>query len=224
MHLLCLHGLGTNSKVLEVQTAAIRAELGGGHTYDFVNGTVPWPKAPELGDMFLDEDQYFAYYDPENPLSMYKAILDLKRYIEVEGPFDGVLGFSHGAALASSYLLGQVVLADSEKLKSESPWKYAIFLSGGVPCDLTFLRKGELVPVTKTSKLQIGIPTAHIFAKNDVWYEIGSSVIESLSISQVRHISIHNEGHVIPSRRSPEALCSAANAIRRTIWEVVGSS
>ncbi|EPS42290.1 hypothetical protein H072_3761 [Dactylellina haptotyla CBS 200.50] len=224
MHFLCLHGLGTNSKVLETQTAAIRAELGDGHTYDFVDGAVPWPKAPELGDMFSDNDQYFGYYDPHNAQSMYKALLDLENYIETEGPFDGLLTFSHGGALSSSLLLGKAAesIEDGIDSKWKNPFKCAIFLCSGVPWSLEHLRKNELVRLDRNFGSQISIPTAHVWALNDVWGDM-SAVVEALCLPQVRHSSIHSEGHTVPTKRTPEIFRSAVNAIRRTIWEVEAS-
>lgn len=46
MRFLCCHGRGTNSLILETQLAALRHELGDGHIYDFVEGTVPASLAP----------------------------------------------------------------------------------------------------------------------------------------------------------------------------------
>jgi hypothetical protein len=57
--------------------------------------------------MFSDEDEYFAYYDPQSPDSMRKAIDNLERYMTVEGPFEGIISFSQGSALAASFLLAQ---------------------------------------------------------------------------------------------------------------------
>lgn len=45
--------------------------------------------------------QYFSYYDIEDPTSMITALKQLDNYIVIEGPFDSVLGYSHGAGLAA---------------------------------------------------------------------------------------------------------------------------
>ncbi|EPS44441.1 hypothetical protein H072_1580 [Dactylellina haptotyla CBS 200.50] len=217
MRFLCLHGLGTNGKVLETQTAAIRAGLGDGHTYEFVDGTVPWPKAPELGDLFSDDEQYLAYYDPYNAESMLKALHQLERYIEEEGPFDAIMGFSHGCALSSTLLLGRAC----EKSRWQIPFKCAIFLAAGGPVSWKALHDGEVIWLDKSyNKSQITIPTAHVWALNDKWGLSMSAVLEQLSIPQMRHSHIHREGHTVPGRRSPETLRAAIKVIRRTIQEV----
>jgi len=51
--------------------------------------------------------------------------------IEDEGPFDGIIGFSQGAALASSY-----ILQDSKLPHPKRPFKCAIFFCASMPFDL----------------------------------------------------------------------------------------
>jgi len=40
---LCLHGQGSNSRVFEATTAALRKELGDKFEWHFVEGTIPVP-------------------------------------------------------------------------------------------------------------------------------------------------------------------------------------
>lgn len=48
MHFLCLHGMGTNSRIFEAQTAAIRYTLGSQHTFKFLDGAVPAQMAASM--------------------------------------------------------------------------------------------------------------------------------------------------------------------------------
>ena len=48
MRFLCLHGMGTNSRIFEAQTAAIRYLLGSEHTFEFIDGAVPTAMAPSM--------------------------------------------------------------------------------------------------------------------------------------------------------------------------------
>ncbi|KAK6334104.1 hypothetical protein TWF696_002606 [Orbilia brochopaga] len=224
MRFLCLHGLGTNSKVFETQTAAIRAELGDGHTYDFVEGTKKWEKAPELGSLFSNDDDYFAYFDPRNPSEIYKAIMDLEKFIEAEGPFDGVIAFSQGASLVSSLLIKQGYLNGSATEKAANYFKCAIFIAAGSPISLDALQRNEVELLTEGSELRIYIPTAHIWATNDPVGPAMSAVLQALCAPQVRHAYVHNEGHIVPGTRSPDSLRAAVNVIRRVIWDVNSAS
>ncbi|KAK6527428.1 hypothetical protein TWF694_004417 [Orbilia ellipsospora] len=219
MHFLCLHGIGTNSKVFETQTAALRTELGGGHTYDFVEGTIPWKKAPELGSFFSDDDEYFAYYDPDNPSEMYQAMKDLTMYIEEEGPFDGILAFSHGACLASSLLIAPAFSNGGPRNRISNQLKFAVFIAGGIPACSEALRENKLEFLTTNSSSRISIPTAHIWASNDPVGPTMSAVLEALCVSNLRQVHVHNGGHTVPGRRSLESLRCTVEAVRRTIEE-----
>ncbi|KAK6353818.1 hypothetical protein TWF730_008242 [Orbilia blumenaviensis] len=220
MHFLCLHGMGTNNKVFETQTAAIRAELGDDHTYDFVEGTIPWPKALDLGSLFSDDDDYFSYFDPSDPLSMHQAILDLRRYIQVDGPFDGVLAFSQGATLASSLLLmDQAGSDDAKNGNYSSGFKCAIFLAAGLAWNLHDLQKNLWTQVDEASELRIHIPTAHVWASNDPLGPAIGTAVAAISVPGTRYSYIHDEGHTVPGRRSPEKLHATLKVIRRAIWE-----
>ncbi|KAK6525867.1 hypothetical protein TWF281_010911 [Arthrobotrys megalospora] len=214
MRFLCLHGLGTNSKVFETQTAAIRAELGEEHEYEFVDGTLPWPKAKELGDLFSDEDEYLAYYDPLSAESMLNALFQLENYIEEEGPFDAVMGFSHGGALSSTLLLGR----GTERAGWQSPFKLAVFLAGGGPLSWDALHKNQTVLLDREYNLsRIRIPTAHIWALNDELGPSMSGVLEQLCTPNLRHGYVHNDGHTVPGTRSPETLRGTLRTIRRAL-------
>ncbi|CAH0059093.1 unnamed protein product [Clonostachys solani] len=58
MRFLCLHGMGTNSRIFEAQTAAIRYGLGSLHTYEYVDGALPTAMAPGVGIISGLEDEY----------------------------------------------------------------------------------------------------------------------------------------------------------------------
>jgi len=105
MRFLCLHGMGTNSHIFEMQTAALRYELGDHHTYEFVEGTIETPIAPELKCYLSTGDTYFAYFDQNSLSTCRKALSDLETFIQTDGPFDGVMAFSQGAALASTLIV-----------------------------------------------------------------------------------------------------------------------
>ncbi|KAF3911013.1 hypothetical protein AA313_de0202319 [Arthrobotrys entomopaga] len=144
---------------------------------------------------------------------------DLKAYIEEEGPFDGIIAFSHGASLASSLLLAEGHPNGNSRNKLADRFKCAIFIAAGAPIDSEALRNNKLELLTKGSKSRIYIPTAHIWAANDPLGPTMSAVVEALCISNVRHVYVHNEGHMVPGRRSPEVLHASVNVIRQTIVE-----
>ena len=120
--------MGTNSRIFEAQTAAIRYTLGPQHTYEFVDGSVPTKMAPGMLIPILvhargwgaalirataiepfvsPSDEFLQYADDASSDSCLRALLDLEAYIEEDGPFDGVMAFSQGAGLAASLLIRQ---------------------------------------------------------------------------------------------------------------------
>ena len=80
----------------------------------------------EIKSYFPTADAYFGYFDPWHPSTFYKALEDLEAFIVTEGPFDGVLAYSHGAQRAAS-----IMIRMHRETPSRQPFKCAIFLSGG---------------------------------------------------------------------------------------------
>ncbi|KAF5526102.1 Hydrolase FUB4 [Colletotrichum aenigma] len=126
MRVLCLHGMGTSSKIFQVQTAAIRSALSKSFsaTFDFVEGALEWPAAPGINLLAGPNAEYFAYYDTDKYDTIIQAVDDLEEYVKSEGPFDGVLAFSQGAALAAMLIARDTFPA---------PFAFAVFICGGPP-------------------------------------------------------------------------------------------
>lgn len=68
---------------------------------------------------------YFAYYEDAAFASTAKAHKLVEEAIEIDGPFDGIVGFSQGAGLALSYLIHQHVVHPNEPSK----FKFGLFFS-----------------------------------------------------------------------------------------------
>ncbi|RDW58261.1 hypothetical protein BP6252_13672 [Coleophoma cylindrospora] len=56
----------------------------------------------------------------------------LAKYIQENGPYDAVMGFSQGCSLASSFLIAY----RSDNPHTAPPFKAAIFICGGIPVDV----------------------------------------------------------------------------------------
>lgn len=134
-------------------------------------------------------DQFFAYYDPSNSASILQAVDDLFAYVSAEGPFDGVMGFSQGAALAAMLLA-----RDS----SSVPFSFAIFLCAGLPFCEASLRKGVLQHLDPMVDGElILVPTAHIVGAKDDALE-ASLALKDLCCERVRGVFDHGAGHEVP--------------------------
>lgn len=73
---------------------------------------------------------YYSYYVLPTPDEVQNAFDMIDEMIEEEGPFDAVIGFSQGSALASSY-----ILHDLRSAQPRNPFKCAIFFNATAPWD-----------------------------------------------------------------------------------------
>ncbi|PWY82553.1 hypothetical protein BO83DRAFT_423370 [Aspergillus eucalypticola CBS 122712] len=235
MHFLCLHGIGTNSRILQVQTASLRHELGDSHTFDYVEGTIPCPIDPAIAPYFSEEsDEGYAYFDPSQPETYAAALEQLEAFLIAEGPFDGILAFSHGAQLAASFLIERARSAASSSPAGARSIRCAIFLSGGIPyqwspsptaaalpdgCKLAPIAEAEREGTATPSALPVllQLPTAHIWGQNDTSYPGTSVVLSRLCKPEWRAVFVHDGGHEVPGSRSRASLLGALGAIRQTI-------
>jgi len=243
MRFLCLHGMGTSSRIFEAQISRIMDQLDGHHDFVFLQGEVETDPAPGIKEIY--PGPYYTYFELPTKCQVQATLEFLEEFIEDEGPFDGVIGFSNGAAVAATYLL-----QDAKRPSPQHPFKCAVFFCASLPFDLdstpfTTSVNGayHLIDGTKPLSLQqifssmpelnsdgictakwdrktpllwrygtqdcitesIGIPTTHIFAKNDITYREQSMLFQKLFQSQNREAVEHREGHDIPRDRNSTA-------------------
>ena len=174
----------------------------------------PLMNPPEIKPYYPDTDTYFNYFDLQSTTSMRAALAQLATYIALEGPYDGVLAYCHGAAFAATYIIQQAQLHPM----SPPPFKCAIFISGGIPVDPFALDEGKirLLDPAKDGK-QLKLPTAHIWGANDKLYPGTSVSLSNLCDEGMRCIFVHEEGHDVPNARAKETVLNAARVIRRTV-------
>ncbi|CAH9145007.1 unnamed protein product [Cuscuta epithymum] len=116
-----------------------------------------------------------------------KSLSYLKTKFSEEGPFDGILGFSQGAAMAA------LLCANKEKLKGEVDFRFAILCSG-----FAVNRDGDC------QQGSINCPSLHIFGnekgcdrqiENQASKQLASMFDEGCSV-----VIEHDFGHIIPTR------------------------
>ncbi|GAB1312342.1 EF-hand calcium-binding domain protein [Madurella fahalii] len=125
MRFLCLHGRGTNSNILEAQLAPLRSRLHAQHTFDFIDGEGNCGAAPGMSGSY--PPPYLCWYERGSPRDVHAAQEYLRSIIDEDGPYDGLIGFSEGAALAASLLLSD------ESPAAEPRFKVAILFNSVVP-------------------------------------------------------------------------------------------
>ncbi|KAE8377421.1 serine hydrolase FSH [Aspergillus bertholletiae] len=218
MRFLCLHGIGSNSQTLEQQTAAIRYELGNQHTYDFVEGTLPWESS--MKNVLNMDDATFTFCDPDQPQSCRQAAGDLERYIEEEGPFDGIIGFSMGATIALSWLVDWYRTKQRDGT-AVAPFKLAVFFSNARPPYDHAAWVADRIAYLESAQMgaRLDMPTAHIWGSADPQAEEAQRAVNFCD-SERSSIFVHAKGHEIPI--SAEDTVSIAKVINRAIHQSRG--
>ncbi|KAF2690331.1 hypothetical protein K458DRAFT_288949 [Lentithecium fluviatile CBS 122367] len=221
MRFLCLHGKGTNSQTLEVQLSAVKYQLGDGHTYEFVEGTVPEEAAPEIHAIMSPSEKYFGYFDEHSPQSVLDAVNNLERYIDIRGPFDGLIAFSQGGVLASTLLVRQ-----ARRGPNAGCVRVAMFFSGLIPVDPDLLERGVIAPLDHAQAGEmISIPTVHVWGAAEQGELPWPPKLYKLCKGETREQFQHTGGHEIPSSKDRVAVAEIVQKMRRAIWRAdVGSA
>ncbi|KAL8902862.1 MAG: hypothetical protein Q9207_004327 [Kuettlingeria erythrocarpa] len=218
MRFLCLHGKGTNSRIFESQTAALRYRLGNDHTYDFVEGSIPCDAALEVATFSSSDDEFFAYFDDVSPASCRQALEDLEAYIKSAGPFDGLMAFSIGA------VLGATLLVQRAQTNAALPFRLAVFFCGGAPSDPSALNEDKFRFLDGAFDGEVlHLPTAHVLGKNDPRNPSWGPQLAKLCSSQLATTFVHERGHDIPSWHDQLGLERTVQCIQRTIDRAITS-
>jgi len=142
MRILCCHGFGTGPEVMRHQLAKVRKYCDPSWEFCFVAGQYEGPPDPGQSDAKLPSTStslilsmagvaaafpgpYLCYSLDFDTAGMRAAHDLIDQEFKKNGPFDGVLGFSTGAALLAAYLLEKSALYPEQPL----PVQFAIFCS-----------------------------------------------------------------------------------------------
>ncbi|KOS22232.1 UPF0483 protein [Escovopsis weberi] len=106
MRFLCLHGRGTNAAIFKDQTAKICDAIGQDNDFVYIDGHVAADVVPGIGSITASrESDRFAFVPLGADPHVYRAFFaELRDFIEFQGPFDGLMGFSEGASIAMTML------------------------------------------------------------------------------------------------------------------------
>ncbi|KAG0317761.1 Ovarian cancer-associated protein 2 [Dissophora globulifera] len=146
LRILCLHGYTQNAQVFTKKTAVFRKALKG--VADLAPHVLPIPtletpeerEADQLNNLEPESIPYGWWTSsPERPQykGLDESLTGLRDVLEKQGPFDGVMGFSQGASMASllQLLLERPHLSHVMTGCRHGPLKFAIVVSGFEPRD-----------------------------------------------------------------------------------------
>lgn len=154
---------------------------------DLISDTNPDSKT----SVEFDRDQY-----KKQTLGWPTSLSMLEKVFSDLGPFDGVLGFSQGAAVAASLCL----LSESAPQANKSiQFRFVILCSGFVSS------ASEVQELLSRSTLPLNCPSLHIFAEStghdSQIVNEDSKQLASMFSSKNSVVLTHNMGHIVPSRR-----------------------
>lgn len=146
----------------------------------------------------------YSYFDG-SARSALTAVKDLEDYVEENGPFDCVVGFSLGAALAATLLLQPGRHSARHRIRS------AVFLCGTLPCDWAELEQSKLRFLrARDSNKVISIPSVHAWSPEDVDYPGQGEQLFEMCEEKNRVQVLHSAGHGVPSQHfEVEAIAGA---------------
>lgn len=208
--------------------AALSSRISAEHTFDFVDAEVDCPPAPGVGEFY--PGPYIGWFPSYEPSSVKQIQENLRQIIEEDGPYDGVIGFSEGAALAAGLLLSD------EYFHRDPTFKVAIFFNSvmvfspsemvGVNISPTmrnqfdkfssYLHGSDSEPsspdgipdvygFTTGWDTRISVPTLHVIGSADVFCDTSRELAKLCSNKST--IMIHDGGHELPRGEAYLARC-----------------
>ncbi|GJJ78200.1 hypothetical protein EMPS_10559 [Entomortierella parvispora] len=147
LRILCLHGYTQNSISFTKKTAAFRRSVKDVADLVYVTAphVVPIPtlstpeerEEDELENLGPEATPYGWWTGQTHYKGFEESLDQLRQVLEKQGPFDGILGFSQGATMASllQLLLERPHLSNVMSGCKHPPFKFSILVSGFEPKD-----------------------------------------------------------------------------------------
>ncbi|TNY18157.1 serine hydrolase-domain-containing protein [Rhodotorula diobovata] len=209
---LCLHGFAQNSRVLAAKLAQAERIFDSHVELVFVNApnillrpTMAYDNSPE--EPYAPEDEPRSFWHMrsndgfESDDELDRTLYYLRDVLETHGTFDGILGFSQGAAtaailcaLVSRPWLHPAFSSPSARSTGAAwpplPFKFAILCSGYLPLD----RRCE-----SWFDTPVAIPALHVIGRSDVVAPNERTLANVPRFTNSR-VEWHEGGHFIPRK------------------------
>lgn len=207
LRVLCLAGFRQSERGFREKTGALRKALRGRAELVCLSGPHPVPEAaapegagPDSGPCSPEEqprgwwfseeeaDVFSALEEPTVCRGLEKALETVAQALDTQGPFDGLLGFSQGAALAAFVC----ALGQAGDPRFPLP-RFIILVSGFCPRGL-----GLKEPILQSP---MSLPSLHVFGDTDRVIPSQESI--QLASRFLGAVTLtHSGGHFIPAAAS----------------------
>ena len=194
LNILVLHSFRQNARVMRSRTRKMRKSLEDIADLTFANAPLPYAPKGEVKEAVLaafgklrDTEHQRCWWNASEDNSVYHGIELSFAYIDYlcrnYGPFDGIIGFSQGGALAG-------LLAAMQPFDSVA-FRFAICISG-------FPSRAEAHRAL-LEPASIEIPSLHVVGSNDILVDPERTLSLSKSFKEPVVIQ-HDGGHFVPDR------------------------
>ncbi|KAI9203871.1 alpha/beta hydrolase family protein [Polychytrium aggregatum] len=198
LRILCLHGYTQNASVLRKRTGVLRKDLKSLAELVYVSAPFEVAQAPSFNPQVFrppptEDEKQCTWWRANSEGTFYEGYEEtieyLKSFWQEHGPFDGILGFSQGAAL--------VPLISYELLQAGLAPRFVVIFSG--------FRSRSTQHQQMLVEHSISIPSLHVIGKSD------ALIVPSRSeeLSRVFHdpkVVFHEGGHFIPTDADQRAI------------------
>lgn len=207
LRILCIHGYRQNGSSFREKTGALRKILKKQVELVYISAPHQVPaiqsqtnQQPEKPANSGDEDQrgwwfsdvqarsFNAQQECESSLGLEESVETVKTAVKDLGPFDGILGFSQGAALVA-----MLCALQEQKLEAAFNFRFAILVAGFRSACSQHQRFYEGPVIT--------VPSLHVFGQGDrvIPEEMSRDLLPVFDGAQ---ILIHPGGHFVPAASS----------------------
>jgi hypothetical protein len=126
-----------------------------------------------------------------------ESLIYLAEYCKRHGPFDGVYGFSQGAAMITNF--SYPAMWRNRFGMTTRPWKFAILACGTGGHNITTSSSSSPLGGCATAATKIDMPSFHIFGRKDRHMNDGMTMSDRWTdVGRVAHV--HCSGHEIDVR------------------------
>ncbi|KAL5820037.1 hypothetical protein ACOSQ3_024005 [Xanthoceras sorbifolium] len=189
--ILCLHGFRTSGAILKKQIGKWPQTLLQNLDLHFLDAPFPAKGKSDVEGIF--DPPYFEWYRSNQDFTEYEnfeeSIAYIGDYMEMHGPFDGLLGFSQGAFISAAVPGMQtegVALTKAEKIK------FVIIISGAKFGGIKF---GQPKLAANAFSSPIHCPSLHFIGEADFLKQGGVDLMQSF-VNPV--VIYHPKGHTVP--------------------------
>eukprot|EP01018_Ginkgo_biloba_P039078 Gb_39255 [translate_table: standard] len=186
LRVLCLHGFRTSASFLHKQISKWDSSITEKLDMSFLDGPFPAGGKSDIEGIF--PPPYYEWFQFNKDFTEYtnldKGLSFIVEYMEKNGPFDGLLGFSQGAVLSAALVGFQM---KGVVLKNYPPIRFVICISGSK------FKEPSLCELAYSQPIKC--PSVHLIGAKDWLKEPGEELMQAFENPLLIR---HPQGHTVP--------------------------